>query len=78
MDSLDAAIARGRARRRLPSPEARRVLRERAGVTQQDVAAAVGVTREAVSQWEAGRRDPRPPRLARYLEVLDRLAEASR
>jgi transcriptional regulator with XRE-family HTH domain len=76
MDALDAALARGRARRRLPSPEARRLLRERAGVSQRDVATALGVTREAVAQWESGRRSPRPALAVAYVALLDRLAAA--
>jgi DNA-binding XRE family transcriptional regulator len=32
--------------------------RERAGVTQKEMAAVLGVARSAVSQWEAGKRVP--------------------
>jgi transcriptional regulator with XRE-family HTH domain len=73
-DAFEAALARGRARRRLPGPAARRQLRERAGLSQQDVAAALGVTREAVAQWESGRRSPRPTTAVEYVTLLDRLA----
>jgi DNA-binding transcriptional regulator YiaG len=72
--ALEAALARGRARRRLPGPAARRQLRERAGLSQQAVAAALGVTREAVAQWESGRRSPRPATAMEYVTLLDRLA----
>lgn len=71
---LDDALEHARARRRLPPPAARRHLRERAGVSQTVVASEVGVTREAVARWESGDREPRPANLARYLEILDRLA----
>jgi predicted transcriptional regulator len=71
---LDDALATARARRRLPPPAARRQLRERAGVSQHDLAAEIGVTRACISRWEDGVRDPRPANLARYLDVLDRLA----
>ena len=78
---MDAGIAalvqRVQTRRRLPSPRARRRVRERAGLTQQDIAAALGVTRTAVSLWEAGDREPRPMHRARYLELLDRIAGTS-
>ena len=72
--SLDTAIALARARRRLPSPAARQLLRQRAGLSQRAFAAAIGVTREAVALWEAGKREPRDENLRRYLELLDRLA----
>lgn len=71
-DALETALARGRARRRLPGPAARRQLRVRAGLSQQDIADALHVTRAAVAQWEAGRRTPR--RAAEYLALLDWLA----
>lgn len=35
-----------------------RELRERAGLTQQQLADRVKVTRDAVARWEAGRREP--------------------
>jgi transcriptional regulator with XRE-family HTH domain len=74
---LDDALGRARDRRRLPAPAARRLIRERAGLSQSDVASACGVTREAVAYWEAGAREPRDANLARYLAVLDRLARES-
>jgi predicted transcriptional regulator len=43
-------------------------------VSQHDLAAEIGVTRACISRWEDGVRDPRPANLARYLDVLDRLA----
>jgi transcriptional regulator with XRE-family HTH domain len=72
---LDAAVALARARRRFPSPEARRVLRERAGISQNDIAVALGVTRTAVCLWESGEREPRAENLQKYLALLDRLAQ---
>jgi DNA-binding transcriptional regulator YiaG len=74
MDALTEAFARARDRRSLPAPEARRLLRERAGLSQQDIAVAVGVTREAVALWEAGARTPRDQYLGKYLEILRRCA----
>ena len=68
--SFDVIERRLRARSELPEPRVRRALREAAGVSQADVAAAVGVSRQAVDHWESGTRYPRPKHLAAYLEVL--------
>lgn len=49
-----------------------RMLRERAGMTQSAVAAKIGVTREAVANWERGSSAPRQamlPLLATSLGV---------
>ena len=35
-----------------------RLYRERAGMTQESLAAAIGVTQAAVSMWEAGNSNP--------------------
>lgn len=46
-----------------------------AGVSQGEVAAAVGVTPACISRWEAGERRPRGEPAARYAQVLRDLAE---
>jgi len=79
MSDFEDILRRRAAQRRLPSPAARRQLREGAGLSQADVAGALGVTREAVARWELGDRTPRPAMAVRYLALLDRLAgEATR
>ena len=76
---LNEAIKSAQDRRRLPEPAVRRMIREQAGISQADVAQAIGVGRAAVARWEAGTRTPRRGVLHRYLEVLDQLmAEAGR
>jgi len=60
----------------LPPPARRRLLREQHGITQDEVARAVGVNRATIARWELGVRDPRDAHLARYVEVLQRLATA--
>jgi transcriptional regulator with XRE-family HTH domain len=50
------------------------LLRERAGLSQHEIADALGVTREAVALWEAGLRTPRPATASAYLAILERLA----
>jgi DNA-binding transcriptional regulator YiaG len=55
-----AIIARGAARG----------LRERAGLTQRDVAAHCGVIESTVSRWEKGERQPRGRKGRNYLMLL--------
>lgn len=71
---LDAALALTRLRRRLPDPRTRRMLRERADISQAVLAAAIGVERATVSRWESGDREPEGQYLQSYIEALDRLA----
>lgn len=74
-----AAIAQQAAlRRRLPAPPMRRAIRVAAGFTGAEVAATLGVSRQAVAQWERGTRTPRGTHLRAYLEVLDALSEVGR
>lgn len=47
-----------------------RRLRERTGLTQEDLAARLGLTRQAVQQWEAGEWSPGFARERRIAEVL--------
>ncbi|MFE4218449.1 sigma factor-like helix-turn-helix DNA-binding protein [Streptomyces sp. NPDC056844] len=50
----------------LPSPKERRRLREARALSEEQVAAAVGVTPATVRSWETGRTDPRGRRRAAY------------
>ncbi|AWL36570.1 transcriptional regulator with XRE-family HTH domain [Streptomyces sp. CZ24] len=59
----------------LPPPTVRAKLRVAAGLTQQEVAEAVGVKRLAVARWELGQTHPRRPHRAVYMHLLNRLAE---
>ncbi|WP_435838042.1 helix-turn-helix transcriptional regulator [Streptomyces chrestomyceticus] len=56
-------------------PAERRRLREAAGLSQAQVAAALSARREAVGNWETGRTEPRPPKRAAYARLLEKLAE---
>jgi len=58
----------------LPSLRVRRRLRLVAGLTQAEVAAAIGVRRLAVAQWEAGRAQPHRGNRRAYAHLLRRLA----
>jgi DNA-binding transcriptional regulator YiaG len=55
----------------LPPPEERARLREAAGVTQARLAQALKSSTQTVKNWEAGRSEPRPPRLQAYLRLLE-------
>ena len=70
---VDSLLARSHLLRRLPEPAIRRLLRERAGLSQAEIAEALGVTSSAVSRWETGRRMPRGARGSAYAELLERL-----
>ena len=73
---LQELARRVRARQGLPSPDARRALRRAAGISLDDIAAVVGVTRQAVGLWEAGARTPQGPNLDSYAAVLETLRRA--
>jgi transcriptional regulator with XRE-family HTH domain len=72
--SLDELLERSAARRRLPDPAVRRLLRTRASLTQAELSTVVGVDRAAISRWESGQRTPRGETLDAYLDVLEKLA----
>ncbi|MEV7616900.1 helix-turn-helix domain-containing protein [Streptomyces sp. NPDC089799] len=73
--AVDALLAQTAGKDALPAPDERKRLREAAGLSQDQVARALSVRRETVTSWESGRTDPRPPKRAAYLRLLDGLAE---
>lgn len=58
----------------LPSPKERRRLREAKRLSQAEIAAKVGVTRETVRSWESGRSTPRGRRRDIYVKLLAEIA----
>ncbi|MFD9818497.1 telomere-associated protein Tap [Streptomyces violascens] len=72
--SVDALLEQVTADDGLPQPAERRRLRKAAGLSQEQVARALDVRRESVTSWEAGRSEPRPPKRAAYLRLLEGLA----
>jgi transcriptional regulator with XRE-family HTH domain len=70
--TLDELVDRVRSRRELPIAAERRRIREAAGVSQRELARALGVSWTAIQRWEAGAR-PRT-RVVEYAEALERLA----
>ncbi|MET8205892.1 helix-turn-helix transcriptional regulator [Streptomyces sp. NPDC005373] len=71
--SVDALLEQAAAPDALPAPDERKRLREAAGLSQDQVANALNVRRETVTGWEAGRTEPRPPKRAAYVRLLDGL-----
>ncbi|MFF7638542.1 telomere-associated protein Tap [Kitasatospora sp. NPDC008050] len=65
---VDALLASGPV---LPPPDERARLREAAGATQEAVAQALKSSVKTVKNWEAGRSEPRPPRLQAYIRLLE-------
>ncbi|MFE0672846.1 helix-turn-helix domain-containing protein [Streptomyces sp. NPDC058867] len=59
----------------LPPPKERRRLREARSLTQAQVAARVGVTRETVRAWESGRTTPRGRKREAYVRLLSEATE---
>lgn len=55
---------------------AARAAREAAELTQHEVAAACGVSAQAVSQWETGQRKARGGPALEYARLLQRLARS--
>lgn len=70
-------MEKARFARQLPQPEVCRALRRSAGLTQEDLADTVGVSRQAIAAYEAGDRRPRGEHLRRYVEVLRALSEVA-
>ncbi|MFD9884859.1 helix-turn-helix domain-containing protein [Streptomyces alboflavus] len=61
----------------LPTPKERRRLREAKALTQAEVAARIGVSRETVRAWESGRTHPRGERRVAYARFLEGLVEGA-
>ena len=59
------------------SPRVAKAIRESAGVSQQQLATELRVTRVCVARWEDGSRSPREPQLSAYVELLRQLQEVS-
>lgn len=73
-DPVAALVAEVKAAR-LPPPTARRRIRERAGVSLRDAAAALGVHAMTVHRWETSAEPNREHAIA-YRRLLEALEEA--
>ncbi|AEM84211.1 helix-turn-helix domain-containing protein [Streptomyces violaceusniger] len=74
-DSVEALLEEARLTARMPDPAERLRLRQAAGLSRAQVAAAVGVGRQTVANWEDGTTDPQPPGRFKYLRLLEGLAQ---
>jgi transcriptional regulator with XRE-family HTH domain len=75
MTLLNQLLETERQRRALPPPAVRRAIRERAGLSQWDLARVLRVDRATISRYETGDREPRRSFIPRYLAALERLAQ---
>ncbi len=57
----------------LPVPAERIRLRQRFGITQEELAQALGVTRKSVRTWERGTAEPTGAHRRKYANILNRL-----
>ena len=73
--SVDALLEQVTVEDGLPEPAERKRLREAGGLSQDQVARALSVRRETITGWELGRSEPRPPKRAAYIRLLEGLAE---
>lgn len=71
-------LMKARLASKLPTPDMCKALRVSCGVSAQEVAEAVGVTRQSVNRWERGERRPRGEALKAYAEVIHALQESQR
>ena len=74
---MSALVEEIRAAKRLPSPAMARAIRLAADVSQERIAAELGVHRVTVARWEAGARRPRGQHRAAYAELLRQLQEST-
>lgn len=73
-DPVDALLKAGPRRTHLPEPAERARLRTEYGLTQNEIAAALDVTRTTVAGWEAGRSEPQGATRAAYAKLLEGIA----
>jgi DNA-binding transcriptional regulator YiaG len=73
MTAEDKLLVRLRSRRKLPPPDERKLIREKANVSLRELAAAVGVSHMAIVRWEEGAQPADPEHVATYGRLLDEL-----
>ena len=76
-DRRERFLSRIEPRADLPSPAARRGLRASAQLSLSAIADFCGVTRQAVSSWERGEKEPRGRHRDAYAEALNLMRGAA-
>ncbi|MGW2417572.1 helix-turn-helix domain-containing protein [Streptomyces tubercidicus] len=71
---VEALLEEARLAAAMPEPAERRRLRDAGGLKVAQVAAAVGVSRQTITNWEEGSSEPQPPGRIKYLRLLEGLA----
>jgi predicted transcriptional regulator len=71
--AVEAIIRKACVRSSLPKPALRRSIRERAGLSQAEIAKVLGFDHSELSRYESGKRKIRGARLEAYASLLDRL-----
>ncbi|MEU6062821.1 helix-turn-helix transcriptional regulator [Streptomyces sp. NPDC047097] len=74
-DGVEALLEEARLTARMPEPAERLRLRLAADLSRSQVAAAIGVGRQTVANWEDGTTDPQSPGRAKYVRLLEGLAK---
>jgi DNA-binding transcriptional regulator YiaG len=72
-----ALLERVRVTSQLPNPRNRRRIRERAGISQREMAEALGVGLMTINRWERGLTRPRGQQAVAYTSLLQQLKEAT-
>jgi DNA-binding transcriptional regulator YiaG len=73
ISSVDDLLAHHHLRRKLPPAAERQRIRQAAGISLRELAAALGVSHMAVVRWEAGARPADPAHVASYGRLLNEL-----
>lgn len=76
-ERTEALLEQLRSQRQLPPGPERRRIREAAGVSLRQLAAAIGVSAMAIVRWEQGATPRDPAHLRAYGRLLDELARLS-
>lgn len=70
---FDRIVQLANARKRVRDGKTAREIRIRAGVTEENMAQALGVTQSTISRWEGGSRQPRGDAAIRWAHLLTEL-----
>jgi DNA-binding transcriptional regulator YiaG len=78
MKPLEDLLQQLEARANLPDPDTLKRLRRAGRLSAEQVGKALGVSRQAVLNWEAGRSSPSPDHVIGYARLIRALQESSK